>query len=717
MAGEKHAHKRLYGPAMVTNIHALNTTLTDLLASLESIAETIDPDYQLYHQKLQREVDEKRREEEQQALVREQEQRERDAQEAQKEALRLKQEEDARLKRQEEQRQEEERLAEQKSQEEARVKAEQEALAAKQLEKEKADAASKLRAEADAAKAAAAAKAAQALEKQNATITITIKTTKGKVLTLKNVPPNCTVANFKTLIAQQHDIPEPSQRLIFRGRMLADLKNISDYNIVDACAVHLVQNTRSVASITTKSTPAPLVPPGTVCHLNNGSDQFNQIAVNCATHRLLVVDWSAPWCGPCRMIAPVFERLASRFSDVTFVKVDTEASPPNSQLASEKAIQAYPTFHYYIDNILVHHFAGANATDIENGIKKYRTQIINQAASSSSSRSTAGPSPSGALTRTVLTALTTLKNNCSRGDFTVAVSTLLTFVKNVADNPTQEKYRKVRTGNNTFQTRLASKTGGLDCMRAFGFVESSEAGVNFLSMTAEAALNPELRTIKTQLEQALAASTAHVATSARPPSMPAPPAAAQPGAPPANMGARPNPMLAGMQNMPNMNSEFHQSMYSDMMANPEFMRIAGELANDPTALNTMMQLQSAIASGDHNALQTLQADPNFARLNAAITSNPALLNSLMNRMNEGGMPGMPGMGRTVGGGAANPAARNNQGAATTQNAQPAYPGAPSTAEEEERLLQEAIRLSMQDVNRSDTPKEQDDTNKDSNNQN
>ncbi len=61
--------------------------------------------------------------------------------------------------------------------------------------------------------------------------------------------------------------------------------------------------------------------------------------------KLIVVDWTAEWCGPCKMIAPQFTRLASEYADkAVFLKVDVDA---NRELAQEHAIKAMPTFHFW----------------------------------------------------------------------------------------------------------------------------------------------------------------------------------------------------------------------------------------------------------------------------------------------------------------------------------------------------------------------------------
>lgn len=82
-------------------------------------------------------------------------------------------------------------------------------------------------------------------------------------------------------------------------------------------------------------------------------DNFDEVV---ESNDIVLVDFWASWCGPCRMFAPVFEETSERHPDAVFGKVDTEAE---QQLAANFGIMSIPTLMVFREQVLVFAQPGA----------------------------------------------------------------------------------------------------------------------------------------------------------------------------------------------------------------------------------------------------------------------------------------------------------------------------------------------------------------------
>lgn len=88
--------------------------------------------------------------------------------------------------------------------------------------------------------------------------------------------------------------------------------------------------------------------------LSINKDQFQKEVAE--KKGLVMVDFYADWCGPCKLTSPIIEELSEEHKDVSFVKVNVDN---NQELASQYSVFSIPTFIVFKDGKLATQFVGA----------------------------------------------------------------------------------------------------------------------------------------------------------------------------------------------------------------------------------------------------------------------------------------------------------------------------------------------------------------------
>ncbi|HUU03260.1 MAG TPA: thioredoxin [Myxococcota bacterium] len=90
-----------------------------------------------------------------------------------------------------------------------------------------------------------------------------------------------------------------------------------------------------------------------MAHIDLSKENLDETIKN---NSILLIDFWAEWCGPCKMFGPVFEKVSEKHTDIAFASCDTEAQ---QEVAAMFGIRSIPTLAVFRDQIMVLQQAGA----------------------------------------------------------------------------------------------------------------------------------------------------------------------------------------------------------------------------------------------------------------------------------------------------------------------------------------------------------------------
>lgn len=107
---------------------------------------------------------------------------------------------------------------------------------------------------------------------------------------------------------------------------------------------------------------------GKVHVINNSAAWDAKLAEATSTGKIVLVDFTATWCGPCRLMAPIFVELSKKYENIIFLKVDVDEV---KDVTSQWEVRAMPTFIFIKDGKSIHKVVGANKDELEKKCQQF----------------------------------------------------------------------------------------------------------------------------------------------------------------------------------------------------------------------------------------------------------------------------------------------------------------------------------------------------------
>jgi len=104
-----------------------------------------------------------------------------------------------------------------------------------------------------------------------------------------------------------------------------------------------------------------------IVHISSDEEFVNALKRAKDENKYVIVDFYADWCGPCKMIAPEVVKLAEKYKDIMWLKVDIDSC---GDTAEKYEVQAVPTFALFKNEKVESRFSGANKEKVEALAKK-----------------------------------------------------------------------------------------------------------------------------------------------------------------------------------------------------------------------------------------------------------------------------------------------------------------------------------------------------------